>query len=180
VLRMSNQADASRLDRHLAALTRCNVLRLGMALKCDSCFNTSWFSLEDLRQTLNCPRCLTEFSFPAGVPPSNAWAYRVLGPFATSNFAHGAYCVVAAMHFIEETIAHKATMIPSFEMKKNGQTEFEADFGAFMTMGAFSQITTPYLVLGECKSFNRFEDKDPDICLDTWIGPGKSAWPQKS
>jgi hypothetical protein len=51
-------------------------------------------------------------------------------------------------------------MIPSFEMKKNGQTEFEADFGAFINMGAFSQITTPYLVLGECKSFNRFETKD--------------------
>ncbi len=27
-------------------------------------------------------------------------------------------------------------------------------------MGALSQITTPYLVLGECKSFNRFEEKD--------------------
>lgn len=160
VLRMSNQADASRLDRHLAALTRCNVLRLGMTLKCDSCLNTSWFSLEDLRQTLNCPRCLTAFSFPGGVPPSNAWAYRVIGPFATSNFAHGAYSVAAAMHFIEEKVAHKTTMIPSFEMKKNGHLEFEADFGAFITMGALSQITTPYLILGECKSFNRFEDKD--------------------
>jgi len=160
ILAMSNQSDASRLDRHLAALTRCNVLRLGMALKCSSCLHTSWFSLEDLKQTLDCPRCLTEFSFPAGVPPSNAWAYRVLGPFATSHFAHGAYCVAAAMHFIEEQVAHKTTMVPSFEMKKNGQTEFEADFGAFITMGAFSQITTPYLVLGECKSFNRFEDKD--------------------
>ncbi len=160
VLGLSNQADASRLDRHLAALTRCDVLRLGMALKCDSCLHTSWFSLEDLRPTLNCPRCHTEFSFPAGVPPSNAWAYRVLGPFATSNFAHGAYCVAAAMHFIEKKVAHKTTMIPSFEMNKNGQTDFEADFGAFITMGAFSQITTPYLVLGECKSFNRCEDKD--------------------
>ena len=69
VLRMSNQADASRLDRHLAALTRCNVLRLGMALKCDSCLNTSWFSLEDLRQTLNCPRCLTEFLSRAACHP---------------------------------------------------------------------------------------------------------------
>lgn len=160
VLGQCEQLDGSGIDRHLAALTRCNVLRLGMALKCDSCSHTSWFSLEDLRQTLNCPRCLTEFPFPAGVPPSNAWAYRVLGPFATSNFAHGAYCVAAAMHFIEEKVAHKTTMIPSFEMKKNGQTEFEADFGAFVSIGAFSQITTPYLVLGECKSFNRFEDKD--------------------
>ena len=159
VLEISNQADASRLDRHLAALTRSSVLRLGMALRCDSCLNTSWFSLDDLKRTLKCPRCLTVFSFPAGVPPLNAWAYRVLGPFATSNFANGAYCVAAAMHFIEEKIAYKATMIPSFEMKKDGQAAFEADFGAFMTTGAFSHITTPYLLLGECKSFNRFESK---------------------
>jgi hypothetical protein len=131
-----------------------------MVLQCDSCQNSSWFSLEELKEKLHCPRCLTEFLFPPGIPPSNAWAYRVLGPFATSNFANGAYCVASAMHFIEDKIAHKTTMIPSFEMKKNGQSEFETDFGAFMNMGVHSQISTPYLLLGECKSFNRFEDKD--------------------
>lgn len=95
------------------------------------------------------------------MPPENAWAYRVLGPFATANFAHGAYCVAAALHFIEEKIAHRrSTMIPSFEMKKNGQSEFEADFGAFVAPSAMNPITSPYLVLGECKSFNRFEEKD--------------------
>jgi|SRR5579862_2795722 len=160
VLRTTNHNDAARLDRHLANLTRSNVLRVGMVLQCDSCQNSSWFSLEELKEKLHCPRCLTEFLFPPGIPPSNAWAYRVLGPFATSNFANGAYCVVSAMHFIEDKIAHKTTMIPSFEMKKNGQSEFEADFGAFMNMGVHSQISTPYLLLGECKSFNRFEDKD--------------------
>lgn len=159
VLRLSNQSDSVRLDRQLAALTRCNVLRLGMALQCDSCLHSSWFSLEDVNLTLHCPRCLTNFSFPAGVPPSNAWAYRVLGPFATANFAHGAYCVTSAMHFIEEKIAHKVTMISSFEMKQKGR-DFEADFGAFISPGNLNPITSPYLVLGECKSFNRFEEKD--------------------
>jgi len=160
VLRLSNQSDSGRLERQLAALTRCNVLRLGMALQCDSCQHSSWFSLEDVKLKLHCPRCLTSFSFPAGVPPGNAWAYRVLGPFATANFAHGAYCVASAMHFIEEKISHKVTIISSFEMKKNGQQEFEADFGAFISPGALNPITSPYLLLGECKSFNRFEEKD--------------------
>jgi len=64
------------------------------------------------------------------------------------------------MHFIEEKVAHKVTMISSFEMKKNGQQEFEADFGAFIAPGTFNPITSPYLMLGECKSFNRFEEKD--------------------
>ena len=160
VLRLHSKLEGARLDRRLGALTRCNVLRLGMALQCDSCLHSSWFSLDDLKQTLHCPRCLSNFSFPAGVPPANAWAYRVLGPFATSNFAHGAYCVASAMHLIEEKVAHKVTMIPSFEMKKGGQQGFEADFGAFIAPGALNPITSPYLMLGECKSFNRFEERD--------------------
>jgi hypothetical protein len=162
VLRLCNPRDAAQLDRHLASLTRCNVLRIGMALKCDSCLNSSWFSLEDLRKKLHCPRCLTDFSFPPGMPPDRAWAYRVLGPFATSHFAQGAYCVAAALHFIDEKIAHKSTMIPSFEMRRNGQADFEADFGAFIALGAFSHITSPYLLLGECKSFNHFKQDDFD------------------
>ena len=160
VLRLTKQNDAARAERVLGALTRCNVLRLGMALKCDSCLNSSWFSLDDIREKLHCPRCLTDFDFPTGAPPDKAWAYRVIGPFATANYAFGAYCVAASLHFIEEKIAHRSTMIPSFEMKKNGMSEFEPDFGAFVEPGAFSVITSPYLMLGECKSFNRFEEKD--------------------
>jgi hypothetical protein len=38
----------------------------------------------------------------------------VLGPFATANFASGAYCVAAAMHFIEDKNAYKTGMLPSF------------------------------------------------------------------
>jgi len=159
VLGTANAAEGEMMDRHLAALTRCNVLRIGMALRCDSCQNSSWFSLDELQEKLHCPRCLGEFSFPAGIPPEKAWAYRVLGPFATANFASGAYCVAAAMHFVEEEIAYKTSMIPSFEMKKVGD-EFESDFGAFINLGASSLIRTPYLLLGECKSFNRFKEED--------------------
>lgn len=160
VLGLCSHPDTGGLNRHLTALVHCKVLRLGMVLKCSACLNSSWFSLEDIQATLHCPRCLTDFSFPAGIPPEKAWAYRVLGPFATSNFAQGAYCVAAAMHFIEEKVAHRSSMIPSFEMNKNSQSEFEADFGAFVAPGALNPITSPYLVLGECKSFNRFEEKD--------------------
>jgi hypothetical protein len=159
VLGTANTAEGERIERHLAALTRCNVLRIGMALRCDSCQSSSWFGLDELQEKLHCPRCLADFSFPAGVPPEKAWAYRVLGPFATANFASGAYCVTAAMHFVEDKIAHKTSMLPSFEMKKPGD-EFESDFGAFINLGASSLIATPYLLLGECKSFNRFKEDD--------------------
>ena len=148
------------MEWHLAALTRCNVLKVGMALKCDSCQSSSWFSLEELQAKLHCPRCLTDFSFPAGIPPEKAWAYRVLGPFATSNFASGAYCVAAAMHFVEDKIAYKTSMIPSFEMKKAGD-EFESDFGAFVNLKTQKPITTSLTCAGWMpKSFNRFKEED--------------------
>ncbi len=160
VLGMSNPGNDGVKNNHLGALIRCNVLKVGMALECTECEQSSWFSLEDVTPTLHCPRCLRDFSFPSGNPPERAWAYRVLGPFATVHLAQGAYCAVAALHFIDEKIAHKASWLPSFEMRKNGKQEFEADFGAFVAPGALNPITSPSLIIGECKSFNRFEEKD--------------------
>ena len=160
ILGKSNPGNESVTGPHLGALIRSNVLKLGMALKCSECLHTSWFSLEDLAPTMRCPRCLTDFSFPAGLPPERAWAYRVTGPFATARYAHGAYCVAAALQFLDEKIAYRSSWLPSFEMVKNGVPQFEADFGMFVGPGATDLITSPYLIIGECKSFNRFEKKD--------------------
>src|SRR5260370_32127807 len=75
--------------------------RLGSVLPsphCGRCQHSSWFSLEDLAPRLSCPRCLAEFEFPSGSPPhKDAWAYRVIGPFAAGHFAGGAYCVATAL-----------------------------------------------------------------------------------
>jgi hypothetical protein len=84
----------------------------------------------------------------------------VIGPFATYGYAQGSYCVAAALQFLEDKIAFKASWVPSFLMIKDGKQEFEAYFGMFITPGAMSHISTPYLVLGECKSFDRFVEKD--------------------
>ena len=161
VMRRSNPGNEGVAEPHLAALIRRNVLKLGMALNCSKCSHKSWFSLEDLSSEMPCPRCFGEFPFPAGSPPSrDAWAYRVIGPFATAGFAQGAYCVASALHFLANKIAFQSSWLPSFEMVKGGIRELEADFGIFVAPGAISHISTPYLIFGECKSFNKFEEKD--------------------
>jgi hypothetical protein len=38
--------------------------------------------------------------------------------------------------------------------------EFEGDFGMLVAPSQISHRSTPYLIIGECKSFNRFEEKD--------------------
>lgn len=148
-------------SHHLNALLRQNVLKLGMALCCTECGHTSWFSLESLSSKLNCPRCSTEFSFPSGSPPGkDSWAYRVSGPFAAGNYAHGAYCVAAALHFLTKKVTRQSTWLPSFDMKGANGKKFEADFGMFAAPNRNSHTSSPHLILGECKSYNRFDEKD--------------------
>jgi hypothetical protein len=146
--------------RHLDALLRCKVLKLGMALRCSQCQHTSWFSLEDLDPKLSCPRCLEIFEFPSAAPPQKAWAYRVIGPFAVGHFANGAYCVATALNFLSERIAPNTNWIPSFKMNNENGEELEVDFGMLAAPSTISRRSTPHLIIGECKSFNRFDKKD--------------------
>jgi len=161
VINKSNMEHLSVSGPHLNALIRSKVLKLGMALRCSECQHSSWFSLEDLAPRLSCPRCLAEFEFPSGSPPhKDAWAYRVVGPFAAGHFADGAYCVAMALHFLSENIARQSNWLPSFTMRNESGKELEADFGMLATPSRFSHRSSPHLIIGECKSFNRFEQKD--------------------
>jgi hypothetical protein len=161
VMRRSNPGHEAVAESHLGALVRLKVLKLGLKLKCPDCLENRWFSLEEIAPTLACTHCFASFPFPAQAPPDRKdWAYRVIGPFATYGYAKGSYCVAMALHFISDKIAFKANWIPSFHMLKSKKQEFEADFGMFVEQGASSHISTPFLIFGECKSYDRFEEKD--------------------
>ena len=161
VLERVNAGGISTGANHLGALIRSHVLKLGMALRCAECLHTSWFSLESLKPRLSCPHCLKKFSFPSGSPPlRDQWAYRVIGPFTTGGFAGGAYCVAAALNFLADKIARNSNWVPSLIMRNAAGQQFEADFGILMKPGWFHHTSSPYLFLGECKSFNRFEERD--------------------
>ena len=161
ILEKVNSKGISKGNRHLDALVRSNVIKLGMALRCTECFHTSWFSLESLKPRMSCPHCLKIFSFPSGSPPHrDQWAYRVIGPFTTGGFAGGAYCVGAALNFLADKVARESNWIPSFIMRNSAGQEFEADFGMLARPSRFSHTASPHLFIGECKSFNRFEERD--------------------
>jgi len=161
VMRKSNPGNEAVAKSHLGALVRLKVLKMGLKLKCPDCLESRWFSLEEIAPTLACPHCFASFPFPAEAPPDRKdWSYRVIGPFATYGYAKGSYCVAMALQFISDKIAFKASWIPSFHMLKGGKQEFEADFGMFVEPGASSHISTPYLIFGECKSYDRFGEKD--------------------
>lgn len=161
ILERVNAGGPATSSGHLNALIRDNVLKLGMALRCSKCLHTSWFSLESLAPKMSCPHCLAKFGFPSGTPPRrNDWAYRVIGPFTTGHLAGGAYCVATALNFLSENVARESNWVPSFTMRDAAGKEFEADFGMLAAPSKFSHISSPHLIIGECKSFNRFEQRD--------------------
>jgi len=45
-------------------------------------------------------------------------------------------------------------------MTNSADKEFEADFGMLAEPSRFSHASSPHLIIGECKSFNRFEARD--------------------
>jgi hypothetical protein len=161
ILERINVSRIAKPSMHLDALVRSHVLKLGMALRCTECLHTSWFALETLKPRVSCPHCLKHFSFPSGSPPlRDQWAYKVIGPFTTGGFAGGAYCVGLALNFLIDKLARDSNWLPSFTMRNPAKQEFEADFGMLAKPSRLSHTASPHLFIGECKSFNRFEEKD--------------------
>lgn len=153
------------VERQLSNLVSYNVLRPGLTLECPECRHTSWYALGDIQKTFNCPRCSHVFPFPMDSPPDRSeWGYKVSGPFAADKFAHGAYCVIAAINLLSRDAHHKMTWIPSFEIvkKDDKKVKFEADFAMFIEPSYASKSAIPSFVIGECKSFNTFENRDYD------------------
>ena len=161
-LMQATEGNAKRAAHRLKGLLRCNVLKLGMRLGCTECSHKSWFGLEDLAAMLKCPRCLRLFSLPVESPSQTEWAYRAIGPFAVGDFALGSYCVAMTLQFLAEEIGTASTWIPSFKLSRSGPPplEIEADFGMFLRPTIFSHVTSPFVVLGECKTYGAFDKKD--------------------
>lgn len=143
------------------ALINTGVLTVGLTLHCNECNHSSWHTLNSLAPTVTCPRCLGSIAFPSALPPRREdWAYKVSGPFAAEHFAHGAYCVASTLHFLAEKVVGESTWLPSFRVTNAEGKEIEADFGMFARPNRFSNATSPFLIIGECKSFNDFKAED--------------------
>jgi hypothetical protein len=162
LLKRAHDDNAYISENHLTALLRSNVLILGMEVSCSECEQTTWFALDQLGTQLKCSRCLREFAFPVTAPHKNTWSYRVQGPFAVEDYAHGAYCVAIALQFPVEEVSSECTWMPSFRLhtKNEGLIRAEADFGAFVRPSGFGHLTDPVLIFGECKTFGDFDSRD--------------------
>jgi hypothetical protein len=160
VLGRQHKNHTTQMDRHVAFLAEKGVVQPVVSAKCHWCSHTNWFSPVELENTLDCQRCARPFPFPPSPPPGERkWGYRPLGPFATPDFAHGAYSVALAIRFflLFGFMTREHTWTTSLEGHKDGQ-HFEIDFGIWQSSELDDK--PPTLVLGEAKTFREFQSDD--------------------
>jgi hypothetical protein len=151
----SRSETAQRLDRLLAD----GILTLGLELQCIFCGQRSWYSLAQLDTSLVCSHCMRQYEFPSADPPRDAWHYRSVGPFSIPDFAKGSFTVALALRFLAMLGHGDICFAPPFLLKTHAHRELESDLGAFLQPDILGR-QCPFLILGECKSFNRFEQGD--------------------
>jgi len=150
------------LDRYIEA----GAIRLGLTAACSHCGKENWYSLDDIAAVIGCSRCLKSFPYPQGKPlRRDLWKYRVVGPFATPNFAEGAYSVALTLHFLRSGIRTMSDFTYSTGLDLDtGDTKFETDFFAWQGGdGVRHAQRDPDCFVGECKSMGSDVFKAKDI-----------------
>ena len=142
------------------------VIRLGLSVSCTHCGKENWYSLEGVAATIECSRCLKSYKYPQGDPlKKDVWKYRVIGPFASPNYAEGSYCVALTLGLLQKGFGAMAqfTFTTGLELRI-GEHSLETDFFAWHNDGGFRRSTAdPITLVGECKSYGTDVFKPKDI-----------------
>jgi hypothetical protein len=139
------------------------IFRLGLRTKCPNCQRNTWFPLEALRESIDCPKCLNAFAAAGNIESSSSWFYRTAGPFSVPNYADGAFAVLLTLDALDDRMlgSLRTTSVPSFTATASGRATLEADFAMFWRETSLGDETEGIL-FGECKTYGAFEAKDVD------------------
>lgn len=149
-----------KLGEHLTSyLLEKKVLRIGIEVQCPHCQRRSWFEINNLGETLDCPKCLLTYS-SAGNIDKGQWCYKTVGPFSIPRFAEGGYCTLLGIDFLSNHLSSRSiTPILSFTAVNPQKIKLEADFAVHWQESLFGTMSQGIL-FAECKSYNKFKDTD--------------------
>jgi hypothetical protein len=144
-----------------------SVFRAGMRVQCPKCAFYNWYDLQSLNYNLTCSRCLKEFSFnqsPDELRKIN-WYYRVIGPFATPDYAQGGYAVALTLRrFQMEVEGGGLTWSTGLNLLPlNLEVDFLAWYRSRSSIFAHEEQREPVLLVGESKSFGQECFNEGDI-----------------
>jgi len=136
------------------------VFKLGLRVQCPHCLRHSWFSLEAVRDTFSCPRCLNTFG-AIGAVSNSTWCYKTTGPFSVPHYADGAYAVLLTLEFFNDRnfSTMRTTPVLSFKAQGPDNKSLEADIASFWQDSIFGERKDGVL-FAECKTYDRFSEKD--------------------
>jgi hypothetical protein len=146
------------------SLVQRGVFQLGYKTQCTHCGRASWYRLTELASDLVCPLCHKSLDAISAVDNANqgAWHLKTAGPFSVGNFADGSYSVLLSLNFFKQDHSLQTTPVMSFKAKHTTSAkEVEADLGLMWQETAFGE-TQDGMLFSECKSYNKFEQKDFD------------------
>lgn len=138
-------------------LVRYGVVRLGVGVKCPNCFTENWYSLNGIDYNIECELCRQNFDFPQHEIGAQTvhWRYRLMGPFASPDYARGSYSVLLTARFLNEVSDDDSQLsfCPGVELEDT-QGKCEADLVCWFRESGLREIhREPKLVFAECKSF---------------------------
>ena len=143
-------------DIKISNFTDRNILRLGLTTKCPHCTATNWHGLTAADYEIACERCLEKYPFPQGelMPNNGNWSYRVIGPFATPDYARGSYGALLALNVLDDVGNSRGDMTFStaLELQVDDGPPCEADYVAWISRQSSGEVLHPELVIGEAKS----------------------------
>lgn len=148
-------------NRRFEKFLEMNIFTLGINTKCPNCQRGSWFEIDKLNKTLNCPKCLQDFKAIDTVSDGN-WSYKTVGPLSVPHHADGAICVVLSVDFFSEMRmgSIQTTPVYSFNSQKKGsKKKLEADFAFLWRESAWGEKAEG-VAFGEAKTFNEFKKAD--------------------
>jgi len=149
-----------RGERIYSYLTERGIFKLGARVQCPNCTRKSWYRLEDIKDSMNCPRCTNSFG-AVGTVDSSTWSYKTTGPFSVPKYAEGAYSVLLTLTFFHHYgfLSFRITPTFSFLAESSNQTFLEADLAFFWQESRFSGNQDGVLFC-ECKTYNLFKKED--------------------
>lgn len=134
-------------------LVNKRLFRIGHDLNCPHCQLKSWFSIDELRQHVNCQMCGKAFDAAAQLVAGEEWAYRRSGVLGAERNAQGAVPVVLTLQQLDTTFQVERRRLYSVSLdlrptrgKHHGKCE--VDF-AWLIPRRYREKTV--VIIGECK-----------------------------
>jgi hypothetical protein len=140
------------LDRLTALSARQIVLR-GYHLRCESCGTTSWYPIQNVRESVTCPGCNTNFPLPIRDNGSEIrWKYTLNSLVNTAIDQDVLPVLLAIYHLTKDKQA--CCVVPGLELLRENQVVTDFDF---------IFVSNSEIFAGECKAGSRVSSKDLNI-----------------